>query len=91
MLAKIKAKKEEFKAKNPKKYWTFRIIGIVIMLHIFIFLHAKEIEKGVVEYRKAENNEKLIQLIGDQLKDEIVENGEALLRLIGIHEMKGEE
>lgn len=86
MLAKIKEKKQEFKEQNPKKYWTLRVIGIIIMLILFIFLHAKEIEKGYDEWQKAENKEKLIQLIGDAFMDEVQKNSEALMRLIGLQE-----
>lgn len=83
MLAKINQKKQEFKERNPKKYWTLRITGIIIMILLFFFLHAKEIEKGIDEYRKTENTEKVMKLIGDALMDEVRENGEALLRLLG--------
>ena len=84
MLAKIKVRKERIKANHKRLYWSLRITGILIMLIIFFFLHAKEIEKGIQEWKNAEDNKTLIIYIERALMDEVKENSEAFTRLIGI-------
>ena len=82
MTKRQRLKEMEKIVKESKWYWPLKIIFLIIFFIIMCFLNATEIKKGVEEYRKSENTEKLLKLIGNEIEDNLRENAVATYEII---------